>query len=132
MKIIAGVLGVAVVLLCACTAEGYLCDEHAPDPETGSGVWTKKADFAGGERYGAVGFSIDNRGYMGTGLTDPSTNTYLNDFWEYNPVSNTWSQKADFPGEGRQAAVGFSIGNKGYIGTGSGSPYLQDFWEFTP
>ena len=42
------------------------------------------------------------------------------DFWEYDPVGNTWTQKADFGGTARYAAVGFSIGNKGYIGTGHG------------
>ena len=31
---------------------------------------------------------------------------------------NTWTQKADFGGTGRNGAVGFSIGSKGYIGTG--------------
>ena len=41
-----------------------------------------------------------------------------NDFWEYDPSTNTWTQKADFGGTARNWAVGFSIGNKGYIGTG--------------
>ena len=40
------------------------------------------------------------------------------DFWEYDPVANTWTQKADFGGAARDSAVGFSIGSKGYIGTG--------------
>ena len=31
---------------------------------------------------------------------------------------NTWVQKADFGGIARSGAVGFSIGSKGYIGTG--------------
>ena len=40
------------------------------------------------------------------------------DFWEYDPAANTWTQKADFGGTARDGAVGFSIGSKGYIGTG--------------
>jgi hypothetical protein len=32
--------------------------------------------------------------------------------------ADTWTQKADVGGEAREFAVGFSIGNKGYIGTG--------------
>ena len=40
------------------------------------------------------------------------------DFWEYDPATNTWTQKADFGGTTRSVAVGFSIGSKGYIGTG--------------
>ena len=42
------------------------------------------------------------------------------DFWEYDPVLNTWTQKADFGGAARGDAVGFSIGDKGYIGHGRG------------
>ena len=43
----------------------------------------------------------------------------LKDFWEYDPATNAWTQKADFGGTARYGAVGFSIGSKGYIGTGS-------------
>ena len=47
----------------------------------------------------------------------------------------TWTKKADFLGTSRRDAVGFSIGNKGYIGIGSnlnGSGSLKDFWEYDP
>lgn len=33
---------------------------------------------------------------------------------------NSWTQKADLGGTARANAVGFSIGTKGYIGTGDG------------
>ena len=33
-------------------------------------------------------------------------------------ADNTWTQKADFGWSPRWGAVGFSIGNKGYIGMG--------------
>ncbi|MBL0184035.1 MAG: hypothetical protein IPP96_17830 [Chitinophagaceae bacterium] len=52
--------------------------------------------------------------------------------WEYDPVTNSWQQKADFGGVARQNAVGFSIGSKGYIGTGRNPAYLKDFWEYDP
>ena len=91
-------------------------------------AWTKKADFGGGERYGAVGFSIGNKIYVGLGFDG----SYYKDFWEYDPANNTWTQKADFGGTARQDAVGFSIGNKGYIGTGYDGSYKKDFWEYDP
>ena len=31
---------------------------------------------------------------------------------------DSWTQKADLPGSARQVAAGFSIGTKGYMGTG--------------
>lgn len=46
----------------------------------------------------------------------------------------TWKQMKDFPAYGRPQAVGFSIGTKGYIGTGDpgngGHSYFNDFWEW--
>ncbi|MFI5164325.1 MAG: T9SS type A sorting domain-containing protein [Bacteroidia bacterium] len=51
-----------------------------------------------------------------------------------------WTQKADLGGGKRGGAVGFSIGNKGYIGIGdtatysaeTGDNYATSFWEFDP
>src|SRR4030095_11534791 len=94
--------------------------------------WTQKADFGGTGRHGAVGFSIDGKGYIGTGSIGRLH--YVKDFWEYDPLTNAWTQKADFGGSGRWLAVGFSIGSKGYIGTGlaSSGTLKKDFWEFDP
>ncbi|HYV94314.1 MAG TPA: kelch repeat-containing protein [Chitinophagales bacterium] len=55
--------------------------------------------------------------------------TTLND----TDAQGTWIQKADFAGDGRFVAAAFSIGAKGYIGTGRGSLYggfSKDFWEW--
>jgi hypothetical protein len=88
-------------------------------------------DFGGTARDEAVGFSIANKGYIGTGRDN--SNPYKQDFWEYDPVSNIWTQKADFGGTARVEPVGFSIGNKGYIGTGTGNvSQMTDFWEYIP
>lgn len=48
--------------------------------------------------------------------------------------TNVWVQKANFGGAARQIAVGFSIGAKGYIGTGMDTPgvFKKDFWEYDP
>ncbi len=96
----------------------------------GINTWTQKANFAGTKRFGTTAFSIGNKGYMGTGA-DVSGNR--KDFWEYNPVTNAWTQKADFV-TNRVWAVGFSIGNKGYVGTGVEYDfnYKNDFWEYDP
>lgn len=94
-------------------------------------TWTRKADFGGGVRDAAVGFSIGTKGYIGTGIyAYPPYNPTLksNDFWEWDQSADTWTQKADFPGSARSLAVGFSIGNKGYIA--SGDDLSNDFWEW--
>jgi hypothetical protein len=42
-----------------------------------------------------------------------------------------WVELSDFDGLPRSDAVGFSIGTKGYIGTGyDGDERLNDFWEY--
>ncbi len=88
--------------------------------------WAQKADFGGGTRFGAVGFSIGNKGYAGTGTSAAYVD--YNDLWEYNPVLNTWTQKAPMPGVARDGATGFSINGKGYLGLG----YYSDWYEYDP
>lgn len=95
-------------------------------------TWTQKANFAGGQRYAAVGISIGNKGYIGTGF-DMTAGVNKNDFWEYDPVTNNWTQKANVSTFLRRQAAGFTIGNKGYIGTGwDGASHRNDFWEYDP
>src|ERR1035437_10915125 len=79
------------------------------------GTWVQKANIGGSAtRDRAVGFSIPNivKGYIGMGSDNGGI---LNDFWEYNPLNNTWTQKANYPGLGNNGDMGFYIGSKGYI-----------------
>src|SRR5439155_2206044 len=57
--------------------------------------------------------------------TGSTTNLY-----QYDPVLNTWTSKAPFPGTNRSTAIAFAIGNKGYLGTGVKTTVLKDFWEY--
>lgn len=113
----------------------YTRDFWEYDPK--SDTWTQKADFAGFPRAEAVGFCINDKGYMGTGygivdtfgMPDTLKFDYLNDFWEYDPLTNLWKKRKNFPGKKRSNAVGFSVGTKGYIGLGD---YYDDIWEYGP
>ena len=104
-------------------------------------TWTRKKDFPGPARANAVGFSIGDKGFYGTGGNDGWT-TVFNDFWEYDPVSDSWTRIVDFPGNPRAGAVAFSLDNRGYVGTGSDAiaynndPFveqalLNDFYYYT-
>ena len=89
------------------------------------------------ERSGAVSFSLNGKGYLGTGQrTSTGTGTgttYYNDFWEYDPDTRVWTQKNNFPGPARSGAVAFSLNGKAYLGTGAkGATYYKDFWEYDP
>ena len=90
------------------------------------GLWTKKADFGGKPRWGAAAFSIGNKGYLGAG--GDSVN-YLHDFWEYDPSSDVWTQKTNFPAYyASEEPIGFSIGNYGYIVCS----YSNELWRYDP
>lgn len=95
---------------------------------TAQNTWIQKANYPI-HVSGTVGFSIDDKGFMGLGWNPSQTNT----FWQYDPLTNTWLQKANFPGIFMGHSVGFTINNKGYIGTGiSGSnpTFHNEFWQY--
>ena len=94
--------------------------------------WTQIPDLPGPGRSGAVGFSIGSKGYVGMGHGDIFSPGHLNDLWEYDQVTGLWTQLPDLPAPGRANAVGFSIGQYGYVGTGEYMPMYNDFWEFCP
>jgi N-acetylneuraminic acid mutarotase len=103
--------------------------------------WSVASSYFCEARKDAVGFSIGDKGYFGTGRIDnyysgPGNNVEnYSDFWEYNANSDQWIRKPDFPGGKRYFALGFSIGNKGYLGTGyddASRDSHNDFWEYDP
>jgi N-acetylneuraminic acid mutarotase len=95
-------------------------------------TWTQKASFPGTARVLAAAFAINGKGYLGSGGFSPSSTTYYNDFWEYDPTLNSWTSKASFATLGRIAPVGFALNGKGYIGLGSRTTNKNDFWEYDP
>ncbi|AJR15537.1 putative exported protein [Leptospira interrogans serovar Linhai str. 56609] len=114
---------------------GFQNDLWKYDPTTDS--WMQKANIPSpvGYRH-ASGFALNGKGYYGLGIDNNST-LYKN--WrEYNPITNQWVSKLNFPGPARFGAVSFTIGNKGYLGTGSttdisdGNNVKSDFWEYNP
>ncbi len=108
----------------------YFKDFWQYDPATNT--WTRKKDFAGQKRRFATGFVINNKGYLGCGTTFYPNEIFHKDFWEYDPAADVWTRKADFGGGDRSNARGFSIGNKGYMGTGYYNGWHTDFWEYNP
>ncbi len=98
------------------------------------GTWTSKAamGISTSARAEAIAFSIGHKGYMGLG-TD-FNGTLFQDLWEYDPITNAWTQKANYGGAARRLAVAFAVSGKGYVGTGSvvGNLFTTDFWEYNP
>ncbi len=107
--------------------------------DTLANVWTQLANFGGVGRRDAVGFSIGNFGYIGTGIdnADSKIGNTLDDFWQYDPSMNSWTQKANYPGNtggGVYYATAFEAGGNGYIcgGKAGSSTYLNELWQYNP
>ena len=90
-------------------------------------------------RDGGVAFAINGKGYVGLGSTGTR---FLNDFWCFDPQTQTWSRVADFPRrdgiedyqsyERRRYAVAFVIDNVAYVGSGEDidGHAQSDFYKF--
>lgn len=90
--------------------------------------WVQKSNLPSSARHGAFGFSVGNKGYVGTGHINSGTVTdlYYSDLWEYNPSNDSWTQKADVPIPDVAYGLAFGFGDFGYIG------YGYDFYQFSP
>ncbi|MCW5898164.1 MAG: proprotein convertase P-domain-containing protein [Flavobacteriales bacterium] len=112
---------------------GLLAVAAMAQPDT----WTQRSSL--GEvppsgplaRIGAATFTVGGKAYLCEGLNN---GTIIEDFWEYDPATLTWSQKADFPGTPRAYGVGFSTNDHGYVATGItyGNIRLNDTWRYDP
>lgn len=92
------------------------------------GTWVRKSTFPGNRRnIGAVSISCNGKGYFGGGAAGVSTQLY--DFYEYNPTTNSWTQKANVPFD--WAYNGFTINGNIYYSArsygGSGNPYVYEY-----
>ena len=94
----------------------------------------------------ATSFVVGDTAYVTTGFNPQTPNTRLAATWAYIPkdipagptgydsADGFWKQRADYGGGGRSNAVGFAIGTKGYVGTGTtdGVSALADFYSYDP
>jgi len=77
----------------------------------------------------ATAFSLNNLGYVVGG----NSGSYSFQAYEFDPTTNRWIEKSDFEGSSRVQAVGFSLLDRAFVGSGyNGSRRTDDFWEFKP
>jgi len=98
-----------------------------------SNVSTDTYDDAYGtliERSGAVAFVMGDKAYLCTGI---SGSTMLKSVWEYDFATDLWVIKTPWEGLERTQAIGFTLKNRGFLGTGKNNTYyFDDFREFFP
>jgi N-acetylneuraminic acid mutarotase len=92
------------------------------------GNWISIAGYPGSFMKLVTSFRVGNKLYMGLGQ---AYNGNLPEFWQYDVLSNVWTQKANFPttpvpGHG----VGFAIGGKGYVIMQDNNLVYPEVWEY--
>ena len=94
--------------------------------------WTPKASFPGTARQDAIAVSLNGKVYVGGGVFSTNPNVFQ-DFWEYNPTTNTWVQKGNLPSP-RAFATEFVINNKAYMVGGTLGPgsFTNQVHEYDP
>jgi len=88
-----------------------------------SNQWQQRADFGSFGRHRGTGIGVGNKAYCGLGhLNGAGGIDYrFPDWWEYDPASNSWAQKADYPangGNGDQDVVVMGLETVAYVGMG--------------
>ncbi len=108
-----------------------LAGTHFYEFDPSSGIWKDMGTLPGNiYRIWALAFAYNGKGYVGGGSIGEAS-SLTDTFYEYDPVTNTWTQKASFGGGKRDASMSFVIGNKGYVGGGyDGANIVADFWEY--
>lgn len=94
--------------------------------ETSSDQWSAIAPYPGLRgRMASVGFAIDGKGYVLTGLSGSPN------FYEYDPATNSWTSKAEWPATNSGIPeVALVTQGKGYIITENGNS--DNLWEYDP
>jgi N-acetylneuraminic acid mutarotase len=111
-------------------AAGFVLQLNAQDEY----VWNQKTGIPAIGRHRACGCAVGDRGYIGLGHINNSQGEIIyDDWWEYDPGTDTWMQKANFAGGVRYHAVAFAIGNFAYVGTGTSTwNDNDDLWKYNP
>ena len=101
-----------------------------------SDSWKQRKNMPDTGRENAVALSVNNRIFVATGrhFGGNLTGGHLkSDVLEYDIAHNVWYERGNMPASGRESAISFTIGGKGYIGFGENdSKVLNDFWSFEP
>ncbi|AWK04336.1 galactose oxidase [Flavobacterium crocinum] len=115
----------------------YLKDFYQYDDQANS--WTLVNGFSGNKRRNATVFVIADKAYLVTGINN---GTYQEDFWEFDPSTDTWTRKRDIDKDTdddysynddyaivRSNASSFSINGLGYV---VGGESTKTIWEYNP
>ncbi len=110
------------------------CWEYDPIQEK----WNQKTSFPGVARVKAVAAVVNGKAYVGLGYNPEigvytDTIAYLRDFWMFDPTTNNWTQKTNFPNAECDGTICFQFGDEIYVGSGfDGYRFGRKFWKYNP
>lgn len=111
---------------------GVLGDFYSYDKDADS--WTTLPDFPGTPRGFSYGVTTDTKGYIGFGIYENEVTFEffpLNDLWEFDPVTEDWTELAPCPCLERWHPAMVQVNNKIFMGLGSSLfGDLKDWWEY--
>jgi len=97
--------------------------------------WKQIGSFPGTPRELAMGFTLNNKGYI-VGGDIQAPYSVITEAWSFNFANETWKQVASMPFiAGSIGQFAFSINNKGYVGGGNNNDtdgISSDVYEYDP
>lgn len=97
--------------------------EYSPATNT----WVQLADFPGPVRDGSACFAANGKIYIVGGNNNQNV---FADAYEYDIAANTWKSIAGYPDGPINFAVGFTIGNQGYVTGGQGQTEFSSLYRY--
>ena len=107
-------------------------DFYAYHPDTDS--WTVLSDFPGEARVAGTQFASAGKGYVLSGDGDDHGPLDYGEFWEYDPGTDSWTERDPHPGGARWAPGSFVMGCYAYLTgglEGGADIYHHDLWRYS-
>ena len=113
------------------TAETYHNDLWRYNPSTDK--WEDLGTTPLSPRVNAAACVYDDKVYIGLGFCGKYSRdtSYLRDWWEYNPLTNDWTRRADYPNYYTDRATAFTGDGELYVGYGFCWNYRRDMFRYT-
>lgn len=120
-------------LVAGATPTGSMLDDfYSYDADADE--WTTLPDFPGLQRGFSYAVTTDDKAYLGFGYYENDVTgegAILNDLWEFDPISETWTELATCPCVERFHPAMVQVNDKIYVGLGAnGFGDLDDWWEY--
>ena len=100
-------------------------DWYRYDPVTEE--WTQMSDLPSEGRVAGTQFSLGDKGYVLSGDGDNHSFMTTGEFWEYDPIVDTWTSLPPHPGTSRWAPSSFLLDGYVYFLTGLSQSLVEDF-----